>query len=30
VRPATATDPDEQRQELSGFAQRFGLLDHLT
>jgi probable F420-dependent oxidoreductase len=27
---ATATDPDEQREELSAFAQRFGLLDHLT
>jgi hypothetical protein len=27
---ATATDPDEQREELSAFAQRFGLLDRLT
>jgi probable F420-dependent oxidoreductase len=26
---ATATDPDEQREELSAFAQRFGLLDRL-
>jgi hypothetical protein len=25
---ATATDPDQQRDELSAFAQRFGLLDH--
>jgi hypothetical protein len=24
---ATATDPNEQREELSTFAQRFGLLD---
>jgi probable F420-dependent oxidoreductase len=27
---ASATDPDEQREELSAFAQRFGLLDRLT
>ena len=27
---ATATDPAEQREELSAFAQRFGLLDPLT
>jgi hypothetical protein len=27
---ATATGPDRQREELSAFAQRFGLLDHLT
>jgi probable F420-dependent oxidoreductase len=27
---AAATDPGEQREELSAFAQRFGLLDRLT
>ena len=27
---ATATDPAQQREELSAFAQRFGLLDRLT
>jgi hypothetical protein len=27
---ASATDPDEQREELSGFAHRFGLLNRLT
>ena len=27
---ATATDPAEQREELSAFAQRFGLIDRLT
>jgi alkanesulfonate monooxygenase SsuD/methylene tetrahydromethanopterin reductase-like flavin-dependent oxidoreductase (luciferase family) len=26
---ATATEPDQQRDEMSAFAQRFGLLDHL-
>jgi hypothetical protein len=26
---ATATEPDQQRDELSAFAERFGLLDHL-
>ena len=25
---ATATGPDRQRDEMSAFAQRFGLLDH--
>jgi hypothetical protein len=25
---ATATGPDQQRDEMSAFAQRFGLLDH--
>jgi probable F420-dependent oxidoreductase len=25
---ATATEPDQQREEMSAFAQRFGLLDH--
>ena len=27
---AIGTDPDEQREELSAFAQRFGLLDRLS
>jgi hypothetical protein len=26
---ATATEPDQQRDEMSAFAERFGLLDHL-
>jgi probable F420-dependent oxidoreductase len=26
---ATATEPDKQRDEMSAFAQRFGLLDHI-
>ena len=26
---ATATEPDQQRDEPSAFAERFGLLDHL-
>jgi hypothetical protein len=26
---ATATEPDQQRDEMSAFAQRFGLLNHL-
>jgi hypothetical protein len=25
---ATATEPDQQRDEMSAFAQRFGLLNH--